>query len=264
VLVSLLLPIAFALPAQAAVPANDDRANAIALSGALPITVEGDSSEATPQDLTDPIDDCTGVRYQHTVWYEYTPTDTGRVAFDITSNFGAGAVFFRVTDNGGLEHYGCAGNATYIDFTGGETYLVMVGTCCSGPLFGGTFTFSLTTAAPPLDIQVTVDSASYDRRTGTTYLTGTHTCNITTDYFDLVFTISQENKKTKELVWDTFNEPNAGPCTTTTTKWTASVVGQIYSLTSLLVEAQAIGYAQENETGDDTIIIKTLPLTRHK
>src|SRR6478672_10804842 len=75
--------------AYAAVPANDDIVNAIDISGPLPISVAGDSTEATPQDPTDPVEGCAGIQHQYTVWYTYTPATSGTLAFTISSDYSA-------------------------------------------------------------------------------------------------------------------------------------------------------------------------------
>src|SRR6185503_19681119 len=69
-----------AMPALAAPPTNDDRANARPVS--VPATVNGTTRESTLEN-NDPGSNCNSV--EGTVWYSLDPTTSGRVAMELTA-----------------------------------------------------------------------------------------------------------------------------------------------------------------------------------
>jgi hypothetical protein len=118
-----------AIPALAAPPNNDDRANARALS--VPSTVEGTTRESTLQP-NDPSGVCTSV--EGTVWYSLDPAATRRVSVEMTARGdleGAIEVFER--DRSDLRAVDCdptnrRGEAS-VSFVAerGKRYLIRVG-----------------------------------------------------------------------------------------------------------------------------------------
>jgi hypothetical protein len=150
-LLALAVGVVMSLGATQAVaaPANDDRSSPVVI-GNPPSPVSGDTSQATA-DPSDPIPFCSGSALAGTLWYSWTPSVTGNVTVDLQA--GAGTVpiaaFFTADSSGNLTQVFCTtgGQATF-SFTGGQTYLIMVGqyTGCCSP---GPFTLTLTPAAPP-------------------------------------------------------------------------------------------------------------------
>lgn len=132
-----------------AAPANDDRSIPQVI-GNPPSSISGDTSQASA-DPSDPIPSCSGSALAGTLWYSWTPAASGDVVVSLQA--GAGTVpiaaFYTVDSSNNLTQHACTtgGQATFA-FTGGQTYLLMVGqyTGCCSP---GPFTLTLTPAAPP-------------------------------------------------------------------------------------------------------------------
>src|SRR5438876_11044472 len=70
-----------ARPALAAVPSNDNSANATTVTDPLPFTDSVSTIDATTE-ATDPAPSCTSFGTNDTVWYDYTPSADGYVEAD--------------------------------------------------------------------------------------------------------------------------------------------------------------------------------------
>jgi hypothetical protein len=137
-------------PPGAGAPANDVRSHPQVI-GNPPFPVAGDTSQATA-DASDPTPSCSGSRLAGTLWYSWTPADSGDARVDLQA--GAGTVpiaaFYTSDGAGNLTQHACTGGGqSTFGFARGQTYLIMVGqyTGCCSP---GPFTLTLTPpAAPP-------------------------------------------------------------------------------------------------------------------
>jgi hypothetical protein len=178
-LVALLSAAAFlALPgsALAAPPPNDAIADAVAF-GSIPFSHAVDTREATTA-----LDDPSCVGQGPTVWYAYTPTTSGPVAFDsFGSNYdttlsaytglpGALSQIACNDDTGGLQ------SRITFDATAGETYYVMAGSYASGP--GGDLVVHAQEPPPPLELQVGLEQrGALDQRSGQVTVRGSVACS---------------------------------------------------------------------------------------
>jgi hypothetical protein len=140
-----------------AAPANDDR-NSPQVIGNPPSPVSGDTSQATA-DPSDPTPQCSGSPLAGTLWYSWTPAASGDVRVDLQAGSGTVpiAAFYTADGSGNLTRHACTtgGQATF-QFTGGQTYLLMVGQytgCCSPGPFTLTLTPSGAVAAPANDVR---------------------------------------------------------------------------------------------------------------
>lgn len=125
----LAAPLLGASPAAAAAPANDARASATDI-GALPVTINGTTVEATVE-ADEPASGCSSTK--SSVWYRFTPTKSRSVLFalDAAGDMDATVdVYTRVRSQ--LSSVGCAttnrrGEATLdVDVDAGSEYLVRV------------------------------------------------------------------------------------------------------------------------------------------
>jgi hypothetical protein len=118
-------------PAMAAVPTNDDFANATVVS-VTPFTDAVNTADATTQ-----ATDSTGCGGGHSVWYAYTASHSGTLTFDTTgSSFDTLLSAYTGTE-GSLTLVACNDDANNtlqsqvsFDVTSGTTYHFMVGGCC--------------------------------------------------------------------------------------------------------------------------------------
>jgi hypothetical protein len=158
--------------AHAAPPSNDDIENATVVTAA-PFYDSTDNSEAT----SDADDQC-GVA---TVWYAYTPTESGNIRADVSSDFSPVLELRAPGEEPGDR--GCSeGGSIFATVTAGETYFISVGTLAPGEPGqvgpGGPFQFQLTQM--PLDaglIEITVDRGATINRDGVVTVSGTITCD---------------------------------------------------------------------------------------
>lgn len=182
-----------AAPVLAAAPDNDDIGSPIVVS-AIPFTNTQDTTEATTGP-TDPDCDGTGP----TVWYEFTPTEDGRLeANTFGSDYDTTLYVGRPDGAGGIDLIDCNDDAgdgvqSRLRFDGreGETYLLMVGSFGGGP--AGELVFNLDLAPPvvPVELTISVDPAGQFDRQGVATISGTITCS-GAEYVDLSAELRQQ------------------------------------------------------------------------
>jgi hypothetical protein len=160
----------------AQIPANDDFANAVAIS-TLPFTDNLNTSEATA--VGDPANDC--LVDGHTVWYQFTPSADMRLnANTFGSDYDTGIAVYTGTPPN-LTQITCNDDAitgqfvqsnVNFDAAAGTTYYFMVGSCCGSD--GGNLVFNVNVS---LNLGLTIDpSGSVDSKTGVATISGTVTC----------------------------------------------------------------------------------------
>ncbi len=178
-LLGVFLLAATAAPVLAAAPANDDISSPIAV-GALPYSNAQDTSEAT-SGATDP--DCAGGAA--TVWYAFTPADSGWYQLDtIGSDYDTTLAIGVADGSGGIDMLACNDDSVdlqsrlVLDLIAGETYLVVIGSFGGGSGANLMFNVDATTEPVILDLSVTVDSTGRFLRTGQARIHGTVTCNV--------------------------------------------------------------------------------------
>lgn len=118
-------------------PANDDFDSATVVPS-LPFTDTVSTSEATTA-FDDPF--CGDA---HSVWYSFTPTQSGTVAADTSGSDYTTALSVYTGSRGALSEVACAAFPAQVTFnaTANTTYFFMVtSACCGGP--GGTLAFNL-------------------------------------------------------------------------------------------------------------------------
>lgn len=164
-------------PVLATVPGNDDIGSPIVVD-AIPYSNDQDTSDAT----TGGSDaDCAGA--SHTVWYELTPSEDGRLeANTFTSDYDT-TLAVGTPDGGGIDVIACNDDAgpglqsrVRWDAQAGVTYLFQVGSFGEGP--GGHLVFNLL-AAPaggPPSVTLTLDSIGRFDRAGVATISGTVSC----------------------------------------------------------------------------------------
>jgi hypothetical protein len=127
------LLVAMAAPALASVPPNDDIATATVITS-LPFHDTLDMSQATfaPDDQSF----CAGQK--QSVWYQFTPTTSGEVAFDSTPSNQPMAIDVFTGSPGALNHVGCGqggggdgfDGGFLLNATAGTTYWIMASPIC--------------------------------------------------------------------------------------------------------------------------------------
>jgi hypothetical protein len=175
------LTIMTAGPALAAIPTNDDFANATVVPG-LPFTDAVNTAEATTQ-ASDPTN-CIGAA--HSVWYTYTADSDGSVSFDtLGSDFDTVVSAYTGTE-GSLSQIGCNDDAdegvlqsrVLFAVTAGTQYSIMVAGCC-GTTEGdsGNLVVNADVGGPPFTFNVSFSSGSVEPKTGLATIHGTHVCS---------------------------------------------------------------------------------------
>jgi hypothetical protein len=173
------LTIMMAGSALAAVPSNDDFANATVIS-ATPFTDAVNTAEATNQ-----ATDATGCGGGHSVWYAYTATNDGSISFDsFGSSFDTLLSAYTGTE-GSLTLVACNDDSggtlqsqVSFDITSGTTYHFMVSGCCR-PEEGesGDLVVHADVTGPPISFEVSFDSGSVDMKTHEVTIDGTVVCS---------------------------------------------------------------------------------------
>ena len=141
----LLLALLNVSPALAQ-PANDDFDSATVIPG-VPFTDTASTVEATTA-ADDPF--CGDA---HSVWYSFTPTQSGSIAADTFGSDYNTALSVYTGTRGALSEVACASFPAQVSFnaTANTTYFIMVtSACCGGP--GGTLVFNL--RGPPANDEI--------------------------------------------------------------------------------------------------------------
>lgn len=175
------LTIMAAGPAFAAVPTNDDFANATPIAGMPFADATVNTTEATTQ-ASDPAG-CGGAA--HSVWYAYRSDRDGTATFDtLGSDFDTELSAYTGTE-GALTMVACNDDANNVlqsqvtfDITSGTTYYVMaVGCCRTQDGVSGNLVVHAEVSAAPFTFDVEFSSGSADPRTHAAAVNGTVTCS---------------------------------------------------------------------------------------
>lgn len=175
------LTIMAAGPVSAAVPTNDDFANATVVTG-LPYTDATVNTADASTQATDPTG-CAGAA--HSVWYSYTADRGGSLTFD---TFGSGfdtAISAYTGTEGSLTLIACNDDSSNVlqsqitfDITSGTTYSIMVVGCCrTVDGASGDLVVNAGVSAAPFTFDVSFSSGSVDLKTHAASITGIVTCS---------------------------------------------------------------------------------------
>lgn len=133
---TIVLVVSMAIPAAAAPPGNDDRANATVI-GSVPYQVTLDTSEATLQ-AGDP--DCATGPNDPTVWFSFTPAQAGTYGVSTVGSVYDTTLVVGTPGGGGIDVIDCNDDAAprgasviLWDAVAGQEYLIMAGSCCGSP-----------------------------------------------------------------------------------------------------------------------------------
>ena len=177
-------------PGVAAAPgvANDEPTGAIAVT-AIPYSNTQSTSKATANDADGGCG--AGGLDQATVWYTLTLATATRVIVDTTgSSYATGVNVY--TAGPGSEILTCVGGSAIFDAAAGQTYYIMIADIDEGRTTGGRLVVSISEGPPALELGLTLDSnVTFDPATGGLTVTGTISCNTTTDFVDINVDVSQ-------------------------------------------------------------------------
>ena len=230
----------FAPVALAAAPANDDIGSPTVVDVLPYADGPTDTTEATTG-ATDP--NCFGEQPDRaTVWYEFTPPSSERYAADtFGSDYDTTLYVGTPNGSGGIDVISCNDDA--IDFQsavvwdaeGGQTYLLVAGTCCGEGVAGeggggGSLTFHLDLAPPPPTIDLTVDARGSFTKAGNAIIRGTIACTGTNEITveDTTGGLIQvvASQRVGRIVIHGDGSGLDEPCPSTPTAWSVEVVGQ--------------------------------------
>jgi hypothetical protein len=178
---------AVAGPASAALPGNDDIANATVV-GALPFSDGPDDTTEATTGSTDPTF-CFGEPDRSTVWYSFTPASSDHYAADTFGSDYDTTLYVGTSDGaGGINVIACNDDAQDLqsavswDATAGTAYLLMVGTCCGGGVVGqagggGSLRFHVDLAPPAPTLTLTVDGTGSFNGYGVATIRGSVSCS---------------------------------------------------------------------------------------
>jgi hypothetical protein len=175
------LTIVAAGPASAAVPSNDDFANATVVSG-LPFT---DATVNTADATTQPSDPVLCAGAAHSVWYSYTADRNGTLSFDTFGTSFDTAVSAYTGTEGSLALVVCNDDSSNtlqskvtFDTTAGTTYSIMVVGCCqTADGASGDLVVNADLGPAPFTFDVSFAAGSVDTKTHETVLSGSVVCS---------------------------------------------------------------------------------------
>jgi hypothetical protein len=175
--------------AQAAVPSNDDISAAVAFSS-VPVTFTVNTEAATVA----PGETLCAREAQATVWYAFTPTSSGRYAFDtVASDYDTDLAIYSGSPGHltqlDCEYYQYLNNSDWdwqarlaLALTAGTTYYIQVGTgfeadWLNNGRLGGNLALTVSVAPPLFDYQVVVNRRGSVTADGWAEVSGTIACN---------------------------------------------------------------------------------------
>jgi Family of unknown function (DUF6299) len=170
--------LAAAGPAYAAPPANDTFAGAVAI-GAVPFETTLDVSEATTDaDDTQANTNCGAPALDASVWYSLTPATDIIALVDVSESTYPAGVLVVTGAPGSFELVDCGPSAVAFQAVAGTTYyLLIIDDQSDGGGNGGILNLSVSEAAPPPEVDVTVDpTARFNPATGTATVSGLISC----------------------------------------------------------------------------------------
>jgi hypothetical protein len=187
-----LIVLALTAPSVAAAPpgpANDEPSGATAVTS-IPFSTTQATSKATANSADAGCG--AGGQDQATVWYTLTLASATRVLVDTTgSSYFAGVNVF--TAGPGSEILTCLGPAAPFDAAAGQTYYIMIADI-DGGRNGGRLVVTIGAGPPALELGVSIDpTVTLDSSSGELSISGTATCNQSTDFLDVNVEASQSN-----------------------------------------------------------------------
>jgi hypothetical protein len=261
VLAAGLLLAATAGTTYAAVPTNDAVETPETISG-TPYTNTQDTTEAT-SNATDP--ECFDP--SPTVWYAYTPADTGWLAADtFGSDYDTTLAVLGPDGNGGYEIIDCNDDTdssvqsrVRLEAQGGVTYLFMVGAFGGGP--AGSLVFNLDTIPAPvqLDLSVSVAGTGHFLKDGSAIVGLTVTCNIPASAWINVELVQQVGRFSVHGWGETSVECGPDP-----THLSVAVVGEGGKFAGGPATARVYGeaWSPEEDTYDDEFVPASVRLRK--
>lgn len=167
-----LLPLT-ATAAQAAPPANDEVAGAVALT--LGGTVTQDTTQATTTAGDAALNaGCGAPATKASVWFSYTPDRDRRVVFDMRDSDYSGGVLIFEGSAAADKLVACGPGAVALAVEGGTTYFVMA--ISDTDVNGGTLVLSLRVAPPPPRVRLSLGAKGSASRAGAARIRGTYRC----------------------------------------------------------------------------------------
>jgi hypothetical protein len=178
------------------------------------------------------------------VWYSFTPPSGERYAADTVGSDYDTTLYVGTPDgSGGIDGIACNDDAVGVqsavawDAVGGQTYLIMVGTCCGDGVVGeagggGSLVFHLDLAPPPPTIDLTVDARGSFTKTGSAIIRGTIACtgtiqgDVTVQDTTGGMISVQASQRVGRRIISGDGSGFEGPCTSTPTAWSIEVIGQ--------------------------------------
>lgn len=244
-------------PGVAAAPgvANDEPTGAIAVTS-IPYSNSQSTSKATANDADGGCG--AGGQDQATVWYTVTLATAARVLVDTAgSSYFAGVNVY--TAGPGSEILTCVGEAAVFDAAAGQTYYIMIADI-DGGRNGGRLVVSISEGPPALELGLTLDSnATLDPATGGLTVTGTISCNTTTDFVDISVDVSQTTGRfTTRGFGGTSVDCTAGD----TVAWAAEVFGETEPLGTGTTTINASAFGCDPITCDDAFATETVRVRR--
>jgi len=172
------LAVAAAAPALAAAPSNDDISNATVITNLPFHDVVPDVTQATFNPATDQSS-CGG--RDQSVWYQFTPTTSEPIAFDVNPSTDFLAIDVFTGSPGALNFVGCGtggqdgndGQSFEFNAAAGTTYWIMVSSGCC--ISSGNIDLSVYPAVPP-QATISVDDSGAIDHGGNAAITGTLDC----------------------------------------------------------------------------------------
>ena len=200
-------------------PANDE------LSGATPLALNTPVTEDTTLATTAPTDpsDCTFGPPQNTVWFSFTPAVSQPLELDRSGSNYSGRLSVLTDLGSGPVVIACGfGDSVRVDATAGRTYFLMDSGLSGG---GGQLRLTLRVG---IVMTVRVDPSGTVSRAGTAVVTGTLACNPASPPQGgagaPTLEVVLRQKVSKTLVIQGSKDLSI-PCPTTTTGWSATIIG---------------------------------------
>jgi hypothetical protein len=223
VFLAIVLLFAFTAPVAAAA-VNDTQATALPISTGTTVT-----EDTTIADETDPVEDalnefCGAPVVEHGVWFEVTVASDSFVSFDTTeSDYAAGLMLFPAIVS--AETLITCGPGQIVEqLFAGETYFLLVFGDGESAATSGEMILRVEEAAPPPDIELTVNRTGTVDRAGVAHIGGTVTCTSedgSGTLFEVFGDVSQ--RVGRVIIRGFFGTFIDAPCDGTTTAWQADV-----------------------------------------
>jgi hypothetical protein len=203
----------------AAAPSNDLPVGAIALPDALPQTIDQDTTEATV--TTDDVGCGAGGFDAATVWYTFSPNSDVQLFISTEkAGYGVGVNVFDTTAD--AEHLiACFGGASIVGVEGGHVYYLMFADTDGDATNGGSLSVNLEAAAPPIEIELAVDSKGAINKSGEATISGSISCSTSADFAEVSASLRQSVGRFT-IHGSGFDAVECGPSPTT---WKLTIVG---------------------------------------